>query len=128
VRGGHVYVNTASDFPAMTDAILPMPAIPDGLREASQRSVLIPFIGAGVSRLAGCPTWAGLADGALKECIAANKFTYGQLEQIKHLPPRVKLSIARGLEEQHGFAIALSNVMSRHQVLTGDSQAASDGT
>jgi hypothetical protein len=80
----------------MSDDILPIPAIPDGLREASQRGVLIPFIGAGVSRLAGCPTWGELADGALKECIAANKFTYGQLAQIKHLSPRVKLSIARG--------------------------------
>ncbi len=89
----------------MSDAILPIPAIPDGLREASQRGVLIPFIGAGVSRLAGCPTWGELADGALRECIAANKFTYGQLAQIKHLSPRVKLSIARGLEAQYGLRI-----------------------
>ena len=89
----------------MSDAILPIPDIPDGLREASQRGVLIPFIGAGVSRLAGCPTWAELADGALKECIAANKLTYGQLAQINHLSPRVKLSIARGLEAQHSLRI-----------------------
>jgi SIR2-like domain len=89
----------------MIDDILPIPAITDGLREASQRGVLIPFIGAGVSRLAGCPTWAELADGALRECIAANKFTYGQLAQIQHLSPRVKLSIARGLEAQHSLQI-----------------------
>jgi hypothetical protein len=89
----------------MSDVILPIPDVPDGLREASQRGVLIPFIGAGLSRLAGCPTWAELADGALRECIAANKFTYGQLAQIRHLSPRVKLSIARGLEAQHGFPI-----------------------
>jgi hypothetical protein len=82
----------------MSDVILPIPDVPDGLREASQRGVLIPFIGAGLSRLAGCPTWAELADGALRECIAANKFTYGQLAQIRHLSPR-------GLEAQHGFPI-----------------------
>jgi hypothetical protein len=31
--------------------------------------------------------------------------TYGQLAQIEHLTPRVKLSIARGLEIEHGFTI-----------------------
>jgi hypothetical protein len=89
----------------MSDEIVPVPEIPDGLREAQQRGVLIPFIGAGVSRLAGCPTWRELADGALMECIAAKKFTYGQLAQIKHLSPRVKLSIARGLELQFDLDI-----------------------
>jgi hypothetical protein len=90
----------------MSDGIPAIPDIPDGLREASQqKGVLIPFIGAGVSRLAGCPTWRELALGALRECIAANKFTYGQLDQIKHLSPRIQLSIARGLERQHDLKI-----------------------
>jgi hypothetical protein len=89
----------------MSDVILPIPDIPEGLKDSSQRGVLIPFVGAGVSRLAGCPTWAELADGALKACIEANKFTYGQLAQIRHLSPRVKLSIARGLETQHNLQI-----------------------
>jgi hypothetical protein len=89
----------------MSDGILPMPRIPAVLREASQRGVLIPFVGAGVSVLAGCPTWNQLADGALTACIQANKFTYGQLDQIRHLSPRVKLSIARGLELEHGLNI-----------------------
>src|SRR5215212_520661 len=89
----------------MSDEILPIPAIPDGLREASQRGTLIPFVGAGVSRLAGCPTWGELADGALQKCIAANRFTFGQLAQIKNLSARIKLSIARGLETQHDFRI-----------------------
>ena len=89
----------------MTDGILPIPAIPPGLEDAAQRGVLIPFVGAGVSVLAGCPTWAQLADGALRACIEENRFTYGQLAQIENLTPRVKLSIARGLEIEHGFKI-----------------------
>lgn len=90
----------------MSDGIVAIPDVPAGLREASQqRGVLIPFIGAGVSRLAGCPTWRELAIGALRECIAANKFTYGQLDQIKHLSPRIQLSVARGLESQHDLKI-----------------------
>jgi hypothetical protein len=65
----------------------------------------VPFIGAGVSVLAECPTWGELADGALRACVHAQNFTHSQLAQIKHLTPRVKLSIARGLEAEHGFSI-----------------------
>jgi hypothetical protein len=89
----------------MSEGILPVPAIPAVLREASQFGVLIPFVGAGVSVLAGCPTWGEFADGALRACIEGKKFTHGQLAQIKHLSPRVKLSIARGLESEHGLVI-----------------------
>jgi hypothetical protein len=60
----------------MADGILPIPAIPQPLRDAAQRGMLIPFVGAGASVLAGCPTWGQLADGALQACIEANKFTY----------------------------------------------------
>jgi hypothetical protein len=89
----------------MTNGLKAIPDIPPVLQAAARRGVLIPFVGAGVSVLAGCPTWNELADGALRACIDANKFTHGQLEQIKHLVPRVKLSIARGLELEHGFKI-----------------------
>jgi len=89
----------------MSDGILPIPEIPGVLSDASQRGVLIPFVGAGVSVLAGCPTWGELADGARRASIEAKKFTYGQLAQIRHLSPRVKLSIARGLEAEHGLTI-----------------------
>lgn len=37
----------------MTEAILLIPPVPDGLREAAQLGVLVPFVGAGASRLAG---------------------------------------------------------------------------
>ena len=89
----------------MADGILPIPPIPQPLRDAAQRGTLIPFVGAGASVLAGCPTWAQLADGALRACIDANKFTYAQLAQIEHLSPRVKLSIARGLEAENKLKI-----------------------
>jgi len=96
--------SSSQGFP-MADGILPIPTIPLGLTDAAQRGVLIPFVGAGVSVLAGCPTWAQLADGALRACVEENRFTYGQLAQIENLAPRVKLSIARGLEIEHGFKI-----------------------
>src|SRR5882757_7935564 len=89
----------------MSDEIPPIPVIPQGLRDAAQRGTLIPFVGAGASVLAGCPTWAQLADGALQACIEAEKFNHGQYEQIRYLLPRMKLSIARAIEAEHNLGI-----------------------
>ena len=95
----------------MADTLLPIPQVPEGLREAAQRGILIPFIGAGVSRLAGCPDWAQFADGALKWLINNGKFSYAQLDQIGHLNPRVKLSLARGLERDNGVSIDFQKLL-----------------
>ena len=89
----------------MSDQIPLIPDVPPGLREAAHRGILIPFIGAGVSILAGCPGWAKFADGALRCLIDKDKFSYSQLDQISHLNPRVKLSLARALEKEHSIAI-----------------------
>ncbi len=78
----------------MATDLVPIPTIPAGLREAALIGKLIPFIGAGASRLAGCPGWAEFADGGLRQLIDKGKFTHSQLDQIKHLSPRIKLSIA----------------------------------
>lgn len=76
-----------------------IPTIPDSLREAALFRKLILFVGAGVSRLAGCPGWPDFADGALRQLVQKGQFTYSQLDQIKDLPPRVKLSIANSIEK-----------------------------
>lgn len=89
----------------MSDEILPIPAVPDGVREASQRGTLIPFIGAGASVIAGCPRWAQFADSALAQFVERAKISHAEIAQINHLNPRVKLSIARGLEVEHGIPI-----------------------
>ena len=89
----------------MPDQLLPIPQVPEGLREAAQRGILIPFIGAGVSRLAGCPSWAEFADAALRWLIFDGKFTYSQLDQIRSLHPRVKLSLARTLAGEKNTVI-----------------------
>ncbi|MGY3585962.1 hypothetical protein ACVIGB_004979 [Bradyrhizobium sp. USDA 4341] len=78
-----------------------IPPVPQGLLDAAQRGKLIPFVGAGASVLAGCPSWGALADGALRACIKAEKFNHGQYEQIRNLLPRMKLSIARAIEADH---------------------------
>jgi hypothetical protein len=84
----------------MATDLVPIPKIPDGLREAALMGKLIPFIGAGASRLAGCPGWGDFADGALRQLIDKGKFTYSQFDQIKHLSARIKVSIATSVSAE----------------------------
>lgn len=104
----------------MGDEIPLIPSIPQGLRDAAQRGTLIPFVGAGASVLAGCPTWGQLADGALSACIEADKFNHGQLEQIKHLLPRMKLSIARAIEAEHNLKIDYDKLVNPKSYTSND--------
>jgi len=89
----------------MSDDIRPIPVVPDGLREAAQRGKLIPFVGAGASVIAGCPKWTQFADGALAQFVERGKISHAEIAQVNHLHPRVKLSIARGLEAEHHIPI-----------------------
>lgn len=95
----------------MGEELLPIPHVPPGLREAALRGILIPFIGAGVSRIAGCPSWPDLADGALRFLVGQGKFSHSQLDQIKNLNPRVKLSIALGLSEEYAIPMDFRSLL-----------------
>lgn len=95
----------------MPDVIKLIPDLPAGLREAAQRAKLIPFVGAGASKIAGCPNWNEFADRALQFFVEKGKFSHAQLSQISHLHPRVKLSIARSLQQKHGIEIEYSTFM-----------------
>lgn len=75
-----------------------IPDVPHELREAAQFGKIIPFIGAGLSMLAGSPSWNDLADNALKVLIKRNHLSYSELEQLRHLSPRIKLSLAKSLD------------------------------
>jgi hypothetical protein len=93
------------------EEILPNPPLPEALREASQRGKLIPFIGAGASKLAGCPNWSDFADASLRFFVDKGKFTYNQLEQLRSLSPRVRLSLALALQEEHQLKIKFEEIL-----------------
>ncbi|MDD5451627.1 MAG: SIR2 family protein [Desulfovibrionales bacterium] len=84
----------------MIEKIEPLPKIPEALRLAALQRKLIPFIGAGVSQLGGCPNWNEFADAALKFFVDKGKLSHAQLDQISSLSSRVKLSVALELEKQ----------------------------
>jgi len=93
------------------EAIKPIPSPPKGLREAALKGTLIPFVGAGASRIAGCPNWSEFADGALRFFVDQGKFSHGQLAQVSHLHPRVKLSIALALQAENKIPIDFRKVL-----------------
>jgi hypothetical protein len=93
------------------NAIQPIPELPPGLREAAIKGTLIPFVGAGASVMAGCPNWSNFADAALRHFVEQGKFSHGQLAQLSHQHPRVKLSIALGLERKHNIPIDYEKIL-----------------
>ena len=97
----------------MQNEIPPIPEVPEALREAAQIGKLIPFIGAGVSKLAGCPNWEEFADATLKFFVDRGEFSHAQLDQVKHLHPRIKLSIALALQSKTGISIDFRALLHR---------------
>lgn len=95
----------------MTVRIDAIPKIPEALRVAATTRQLVPFIGAGVSQLGGCPGWDEFANGALKFFVRHGKLTHAALDQIMGLPSRVKLSVALSLEAQHALPIRFSELL-----------------
>jgi hypothetical protein len=64
-----------------------------------------------VRRCSGCPSWKDFADNSLRWLAAQRKFSYSQLEQISHLHPRVKLSLARAIANEHKTNIAYREIL-----------------
>lgn len=95
----------------MTVQIDPIPKIPEALRVAATTRQLVPFIGAGVSQLGGCPGWDEFANSALKFFVTHGRLSHAALDQIMSLPSRVKLSVALGLESRHTLPISFSELL-----------------
>jgi SIR2-like protein len=85
--------------------IKPLPDIPELLRNSSQMGNLVLFVGAGVSRIAGCPGWIKMADMALGQMVAANGLSHAEVEQLDRYTPRVKIAVAERAAKDRGLAI-----------------------
>ena len=94
-----------------TEEIQPLPIIPERLRIAAKQGIVIPFIGAGVSQLGGCPGWDDFANAALRFFLQPGKLDHAQFDQLSRLSARVKLSVAVGLESQYGTKINFRSIL-----------------
>jgi len=96
------------------DSIPLIPEIPDTLADAGRTGTLIPFVGSGVSCLAGCPDWNKFADGVLDQLIGSGKLSHAQRDQLQGVVPRVKLSLALSLKDEHGLKIDFRSLLHPH--------------
>ena len=76
-----------------------IPKVPDPILEAAKDCTLVIFVGAGVSRLMGCPSWSQCAEAALRQLADDGAITYGDIQQLSHLDPKKRLSIALQISE-----------------------------
>ena len=77
---------------------------------------LVPFIGAGVSRLVGYPGWDEFSNEVLRFFVSEGNLDQLEFDQIHELPPRIKLSLAAILEKKHSLKfkkIDYENILSR---------------
>jgi hypothetical protein len=96
----------------MTDEEIPhIPRIPEPLRVSAKRGIVVPFIGAGVSQICGCPGWDAFANAALRFFVRPGELDHSQFDQLAHLSPRVKISIAVGLEQQFRREIDFKSIL-----------------
>ena len=87
--------------------------LPENLISSARFGRLVPFIGAGVSKLAGAPTWSEFADAAFSQLVDGKVLTYSDLEQIRNkaMSPRVKLSLALSLAKKSGIEIDFKKIL-----------------
>jgi len=70
-----------------------IPEIPKKILEAAYRGNLIVFVGAGVSRIIGCPSWNEFANIILDDLTEKNIINYFENSELSKLSPRKILSI-----------------------------------
>src|SRR5690606_8459289 len=68
--------------------------IPDEIKAAAEMGRLTFFIGAGVSRLHGLPSWEELADRMLRRLAECGKLNHSEVAVLSRYPTKVKISIA----------------------------------
>lgn len=89
----------------MAEAFNPEPPIRQEIIDAAASGMLVVFIGAGISRLVGCPSWDGFANKVLEQLVP-EPINYHEKSLINAIPdPRKRLSIAKIIEEESQILI-----------------------
>lgn len=83
-----------------SNEIKDIPDIPKGIFEAAQSGKLVLFIGAGVSRIVGCPSWKDFAIEYLKDLHNKQVINFFEFEKLKTLDARKLLTICKNIYKE----------------------------
>src|SRR3989338_1412049 len=81
--------------------------LPDEIKHAALDGNLVLFVGAGVSMLAGLPSWDGLAWKVLEDLRNKVLLNYSKMQQLKGLDPKKLLSIAEQIANENYISFEL---------------------
>lgn len=79
------------------------PSVPPEIFEAASSGKLVLFIGAGVSRIIGCPSWKKFALQQLKDLREKKAINYHEYNNLKSLDARKLLSICRSIYKKNSI-------------------------
>ena len=86
-----------------------VPDLPEEIRQAALDGNLILFVGAGISRLLGMPSWAGMARKQLEHLRYNGALNYSEIEQLSALDPKKQLSIATQIAADNRIRLNLAS-------------------
>ena len=86
--------------------------IPPAIIEAASTGRLVLFVGAGVSRLAGGPSWSRSAENALDEIVEKRLIPFAEAEQLRREHPKKILSIAMDIGQDAGSVLDFDRIFS----------------
>ena len=89
-----------------------IPIIPPVIIEAASAGRLVLFVGAGVSRLAGGPSWSRSAENALEEIVEKRLIPFAEAEQLRREHPKKKLSIAMDISQDARSVLDFDRIFS----------------
>lgn len=85
--------------------------MPPEVVQAAKECNLVLFIGAGVSRLMGCPSWPELADAALRHLAKKEFISFADVQQLASLDPKKRLTIATQIAEAAGERLEIEKLL-----------------
>ena len=83
------------------------PELPEEIIQAALNGELVLFVGAGVSRLKGLPSWSGFADKVLEELRGEGSLDCSEVDQLKELDLRKRLSIADMIAKKNRYSYSI---------------------
>ena len=113
---GELSLSNVAEKRWMKSELTDLPLLPDEIKDAARDGNLVLFIGAGVSLLAGYPSWAEFAQRALNDLLVQSMVDYAELDQLKKMnDPKKQLSIANIIAIDNKNQLQFNNYVTKQE-------------